>query len=183
MNEKYGGRQGEGRGRRGLGVRGGVGCSRTPSRSQIHALRMYDSSKTIKEYKGSKRGENTDESGGHDINRYILPGGFPETSVMSLDTDTVHTKIKNYNIFTLPPHILTRSTYMKANQATKKVRIIISTLFFYCKLIKKLLFGMTRFNESHEIYHITQEYKEKYNFILHNENEAYFMAIKNLHKE
>lgn len=89
MNEKYGGRQGEGRGRRGLDISGGVGRSRTPSRSQIHTLRVYDSSKTIKEYKGSKRGENTDESGGHDINRYILPAGFPETSVMSLDTDTV----------------------------------------------------------------------------------------------
>lgn len=95
MNEKYGGRQGEGRGRRGLDVRGGVGCSRTPSRSKIHTLRVYDSSKTIKEYKGSKRGENTDGSRGHDINCYTLPAGFPETSVMSLETDIDHTKIKD----------------------------------------------------------------------------------------
>lgn len=95
MNEKYEGRQGEGRGRRGLDVRGGVGCSRTPSRSKIHTLRVYDSSKTIKEYKGSKRGENTDGSRGHDINCYTLPAGFPETSVMSLETDIDHTKIKD----------------------------------------------------------------------------------------
>ncbi len=36
---------------------------------------------------------------------------------------------------------------------------------------------MTWYDESHEIQHITQEYKYKYYFILH-ENEAYFMAIK-----